>query len=296
MATATFPFTTTPFFMQAYAGDPDIYYTAADFRRFFLAVKRRPGVLGSVDFAVQQDDVVGWSVKVSPGFAHVAGTGNSYLVQLSTTASVSLAGFNTAPTATRTHKVFVAVYDKLISGDLYQAQIVVTEDEGTGAPTPPGAVASLLLATVTIAKSQSNIQGKDIKPFADHGGSSGVYYDLEARGMINPGYESASGLLDSAPPRAIYHDGYVRLSGTIERTNGVLFEAGSSHDILSLIQALRPRYHVRLNCGGNNGTLSAQLHIIPDGTVWLYIPAKIGTTSYTQPNWIYLDGCTYDLD
>jgi hypothetical protein len=296
LATATFPFTTVPFFMQAYAGDPDIYYTAADFRRFFLAVKRRPGILGSVDFAVQQDDVVGWSIKVSPGFAHVYGTGNSYLVQLSTTASVSLAGFNTAPAATRTHKVFVAVYDKLISGSLYQGQIVVTEDEGTGAPDPSGAVAFLPLATVTIAKSQSNIQNKDVKNIADHGGSSGAYYDLQSRGMINAGYESADSIVGSAPPRAIFHDGYVRLSGAIGRANGVLFEAGSSHDILSLISALRPRYNVHLHCGGNNGTLGAQLNINPDGTVWLYIPAKIGTTSYTQPNWIYLDGCTYDLD
>lgn len=296
MATATFPFTTTPFFMQAYAGDPDIYYTAADFRRFFLAVKRRPGILGSVDFGVQQNDVVGWNIKVSVGFAHVYGTGNSYLVQLTQTAVVSLAGFNTAPAATRTHKVFIAVYDKLISGDTYEAQIVVTEDEGTGAPTPPGAVAYLQLATVSIAKSQSNIQNANITNVADHGGSSGAYFDLTSRGMINAGYQAVDGMVGGAAPRAIFHDGYVRLSGSLGRTGDLPFEAGSSHDILSLIAALRPRYAARLTCAASNGGLTAQLSIDPDGTVLLKIPAKIGTTTYTQPSWINLDGCTYDLD
>lgn len=296
MATVTEAFTTVPFFMQAYTGDPDILYSAADFRRFLLAVKRRPGVLGSVDFAVQQADVVGWGVKISPGFAHVYGTANSYLVQLTTVPTVSIASFDTAPTTTRVHKVFIAVYDKTISGDVYQGQIVITEDVGGGAPNPSGAVAYLPLATITVAKGQSNIQNKNIANIADHGGSSGAYYDLNTRGMINPGYEPANEIVVTAPPRAIFHDGYIRLSGTIGRANGALFEAGSSHDILSLIQALRPRYPQRLHCGASNGTFGAQLNIDPDGTVWLYIPTKVGTTAYTQPNWIYLDGCTYDLD
>lgn len=295
MATVTEPFTTVPFFMQAYTGDPDILYSAADFRRFFLAIKRRPGVLGSVDFAVQQADVVGWGVKISPGFAHVYGTGNSYLVQLTTVPTVSIASFNTAPDATRTHKVFIAVYDKTISGDVYQGQIVITEDVGGGAPNPSGAVAYLLLADITVAKGQSNIQNKNIFNVADHGGSSGAYFDLATRGMINTGYLDDPSP-EAAPARAIYHDGYVRLSGAIGRSGGALFEAGSSHDILSLIEALRPKYNVHLTCGVNKGGYTAQLSISPDGTTWLYIPGKVGTTTYTTADWIYLDGCTYDLD
>jgi hypothetical protein len=296
LATATLPFTTTPYFMQAVAGDPDIYYTAADFRRFFLAVKRRPGVLGSLDFGVHQADVVGWSIKITGGYAHVAGSANSYLAYLTPTSTISLAGFNTSPPAARTHKVFIAVYDKLISGSLYQGQIVVTEDvDGSGAPAPSGAVAYLLLANVFINKGQANIQDANIKNIADHGGSSGVYYDLTA-GMINPGYQSVATIVDSAPPRAIYHDGYIRLSGAIGRTSGALFDAGSVYDILSLWPSIRPRYKVRLTCGVDKGGYTAQISIDTDGTTRLYIPGKVGTTTYTTANWIYLDGLTYDMD
>jgi hypothetical protein len=296
LATATLPLTPAPFFMQAYAGDTDIYYSAADFRRFLTAVKRRPGILGSVDFAVQQADVVGWAIKVSVGYAHLYGVAGSYLVQLTESTNISVAAFDTAPIAARTHKVFLAVYDKLISGDIYQGQVVVTEDvDGGGAPNPSGAVAFLLLATFTITKSQSNIQNKDIKNVAQHGGSSGAYTPLSSM-LLGASYESADAVTGTAEARAIYHDGYVRLSGSIRRVGGGVFDTGSSHTLGALITALRPKSQVVLTCGVDSGSYTARLQIAPDGTFVVRIPPKIGTTSYTQPTIIHLDGCTYDLD
>jgi hypothetical protein len=295
VATATQILTDAPFFLQKDSGEAQpIYYSAADFRRYTAAIQRRSGILGSSAFLVTQADNVGWSIKVNSGHCNVGG---EYIVSLGTDVTIRLdtAGFNTNPTAPRTHKVWIAIQDGLFTGNDYDARIVITEDTGSGAPTPPNVSKSIQIASVVIAASQSNIQNSHIINSARHGGTGAEHLYLEpylASGI------AAAGATDGAhDPRAQYDNGRVHLSGAVKQANGAHFLAGQTTTLGVMHSNLRPARKQYLvgatslsDTGTTGGIPSWRLQIDPAGTMTAYI------NYLSAPNSLLFDGMTYDLD
>ncbi len=146
-------------FQSAAEGDTEIEYSAVQFRALPGALFYGQGVARYGELRMEQRAAgANWSVDILAGRALVGGpTGyDMYVVVLAETLNVPLTGLNTEPAAERTHRVFVAVADELVSGTGYGASIVVTEDTGSGAG-EPDAVAFIELGTITIAPGQSSI-------------------------------------------------------------------------------------------------------------------------------------------
>jgi len=298
VATAEVELPELPFFVQADVGDQPMYYSAADFRRFMHSFLARTGVLGGNHFWISQADVVGFAVKIHSGFARVGGIGYDYLVHLPTDQTITLTGFATNPPAVRWHYVYLAVYDKLYGGvDDYTSKIVIVEDTGTGGgPAPADATATLYLGSIEIAPGQSNVQNRHISNDHQHGGTQGGYQFLS--GFLTSAYASADTTFGTAPFRARYEGGTIRLGGAIKRVDGAVFPGNASYVIGTLPGDLRPRSTRVLTCPcairepqtATDGTYTCRLRIDPDGTMTIQMPVE------NAPKTIFFDGVTYDLD
>lgn len=277
-----------PFFLQKDVGAADpIYYSAADFRRFFTGIMPRTGILGSAHFLVTQADNVSMKVKVNSGYAVVG----RYLVHSPNDESIELGSpFTGDPPDARTHKVYLTVYNELEQGTGFAAKIEVVMDEGSGANPPAGAANYLQLATVTVAPGQGNIQNQHINNTVRHGGNAAEYTYLDpylATGI------SVSGT--GIEPRALYTNGFVRLSGSIKRSNGDPFAAGDDTIIGTMHSNLRPSRGVVLIGATSISTGSAsgyawRLTIGTDGTMTARLPNN------QAPDNLIFDGMSYDLD
>lgn len=300
MATATYTIPTTPFFLQKKPGDgTPITYSAADFRRYTAALLRRTGVLGANDFIVAQATNVGFKIKVNSGFAHVGGTGLDYLVHLPSDVEIDVTNFNLNPSGLRTHKVWVTVNDALYGGSTeYTGNVVVTEDIGSGAPTPTAA-ANIYIASFTITGGQANILNSHIRnSVRRYGGSAGEYTLLN----LASGYKDAFDQVGCAPVRAIYTGGgFVRLGGAVWRDGGTPFTGGNDYKVMTLPGNYRPNNYTRYQAATcsiyyqhststGTGSYSCRLRIDPDGSVTVTVP------SINNPQFVHLDGVTYDLD
>lgn len=289
MATVAVTLDYRPFFLQAAEGDTEILYSAFDMRRMLRAMYPRDGIIGHHSFLVTQAPAVGWSINVNEGYAMLGG----YLVHMPADELVSLAAFNTSPTATRTHKVWLSVFDKLTTGSEYEAQIVVTEDTGVGAPSPTGAAVSMQLAHVSIANGQANIQNANINNTYKHSGAYDDPIALDPTGDMVDGNAE----INTAPFAAREGNGIVRLSGAVRRSGSLRFQQGVMYTLATLTGTLRPKYSrwATTTCSVDvdnteTGTYTARINVTPEGDLNVYIP------SGQEPQWILLDGVTYELD
>lgn len=291
MATFTAAIPDKPFFLQAASGDSAIAYSAQDFRALVGAFLPRVGVTTPTGFYVTQNSPVGWSVVVAQGYARVPG---SYLVRLTDPVTVNLNSINKNPSSTRTHKVWIAVYDKLLDGTEYTAKVVVTEDtNGSGAPDPANAAGALNIATIVVNSGMSYISQNAINnSFAPHTwvGSSPVNSWIN----IRPGFNDSYAANNTAPARAIYHNGQVTLEGAIDRDgSGARFNGGNVYTPLSVDSVIRPRYMTYGICGARVTSaedLYVRLELGPDGTLNVRVPVGY------NPSTVFLNGFTYFLD
>jgi hypothetical protein len=155
-------------FLQVSPGDTEISYAARDLRYLLAALSgNTQGVIRPGDLKVRQAQIDPanrkWWINVGLGSAIVyGGNGLSYYVH-HTSLDIDLGGdINTSPPAgaTRTHAVYLVVYDKSEAGggNRYGAEIFVSEDpDGSGAAAPTGVIGSLPLGTFTISNGQTSI-------------------------------------------------------------------------------------------------------------------------------------------
>ncbi len=281
-----------PFFLQKDNGAADpIYYSAFDMRRFIAGLFPRSGILGASQLWTQQSANVGMSITVSAGYALV----DNYLVHLAGSLTIDLSGFAASPASTRTHRVYVSVYDALRNGTTYDAAIDVVEDTGAGAAPPANATATMELATITIAKNQGLIQNANITNTVRHGGTATEYVSLT--GSLNSTIDSAASSSAVAGCRLLYDDGIVRLGGGVVRANGAAFTGATE---LGRMAAFYRPARTRILIGACSLPDSAastptydtswRLQIDPDGLM----TAQLQPTQ--KPNVLFLDGMTYDLD
>lgn len=291
MATVTATLTPKPLFLQAVGGDTAISYTSEDFRNLTGAIWPRAGLLGALSFRIYQRLAgANWSVDINGGFAVLGNTVSEvdrYLAVNDARVNVALTGFNTAPAATRTHRVFVAVYDKSIVGTEYLAKIVVTEDTGSGAPVPADNPAYYFeVGTFVIAPGQSNIATANI---TNSGGRAEYGYspiDLALSG----GILSAAGSTNSGPPRYSIAGSTIKLQGGVTHTTGS-FAQGTVYSIAVLPDGYRPKYE--RYCAGVGHNASPWRATV--GTNGL-IQASFAPSGASTLQWLGLDGITFQMD
>lgn len=289
------PFTVTPLFMQALAGDPVINYSADDFSVLTTSIWPSPGVITATSFQVQQADNVGWAIKILAGRAVVG----DYLVAQDTAITMDVSALNTTPVGTRTHRVFLVVDDKVQGGTDYNARIKVVEDFGSGASAPAGA-AVLLLAAFTISPGQSNIQNANISAKPRNASAAGAFTELYSGMHIeSTGYNGvldASGDINTAPARVRYGNGRVQFSGAVKNSNAATFPAAVQIKLGTLPRYLWPQYVVYMtgacsdSTGSATGSFTWRLTIDRAGNM-------IGNTpTGTTPQYLMFDGISYEID
>lgn len=273
-----------PLFLQAVGGDPAISYSAYEHRLLMGAIWPRVGAIGFSLRLAQRAAGANWSVDVSPGWAVLGNTAeyDRYLVHVPVTTTLELdtpgSVFNTAPVATRTHRVFAAVYSKGVISAVDEARLVVTEDTGSGAPTPPSSPAYYLeLGRFTIGTAQSNVSNAQITNTATH---ASMNTEPAAIALVG-GHVSAG-----ATPKLCIAGGRVVLSGTVQKGSGS-FVAGTPVTIGSLSSSVRPATN-RYVMGVAEGNVAHRITASSNG--------DLITTPKEATAWISLDGLTYDLD
>lgn len=277
-----------PYFLQKDLTDENpITYSAAEMRRFVESILSRPGILGSNHFLVSQADNVGMAIKVQSGYIHLGGGAVAYLGADQT---ISLAAFTKSPTETRTHKVYVSVYDALQKGAIFGARIDVVEDQGAGAGAPPDAAWYQLVASIRVSSGQTTIQDGNITDERSHGGCNVAPEAAYLEGFLNSAYAVAGLDYGGFNLRALYVNGIVRLSGSVKRSNGADFAAGSSHTLGTLSRNLRPRRKFYLSGCMSGTTDTWRLEVNTDGTLVAVIPSS------TTPTRLIFDGMSYELD
>jgi hypothetical protein len=260
-------------------------------RLFVGVVFPRPGVVGTSGFRVYPRDVgPNWSIDINPGFAVVgtAVTGiERYLCYIPTRRNIALTGFNTAPTATRTHRVFLAVYDKAVLGSEYTSRVVVTEDTGSGAPVPTDNPAFYMeLATFTIGPGQSNVNTANITNTAPH---AAYGYNL-ANISLGTGVVSAYPDLAIGPPTYAMQGSQVRFAGGVKPATGT-WTNGATVNLGSIPVQYAPRYQRYLPLTGTNGA-HCRLTVAPTGALTLLIDPNV----VVPVTFVALDGAAFELE
>lgn len=287
-------FPDAPLFMQALVGDPEINYSAQQFGELHRSIWASPGILTATSFHVEQADTPGWAIKIRPGRA----TLGRYLVWNFSEQTIDISVFNTSPVGTRTHYVYLCVWDKEAHGDDgYYANIRVVEDFGSGV-NPPDAAATLLLAAFTISPGQSNILNSHIFSRPINASAYGPFVDIKGEdflnNLVNGNNINGTGTVvaDIGPARARYGQGRVQLSGGIWRAVSPAASFAVSDppmQIGTLPFYLRPEYDVWLTLASSHFK-PWKLHIQPDGDMYAHIADD------SLPLYLYFDGATYEVD
>jgi hypothetical protein len=295
MAVVTSTLAQKPLFLEALSDDPEIQYTAAELRLLTGAIWSRSGIVTNTAMRVSQRAAgPAWAVAIGAGFVVLDGAGvDRYLLYQGSGLEIPLTGFDTTPAATRTHKVFVVVYDKLVQGAGYEAKVIITEDTGSGAPTPAlnSPVSVLQLATITVSPGQGSIQDGHIHNTVRHAGFGGSHTII----ALSDNIADASVTMELGQPRVIRSGTTAKLQGGVRRTSGNDFDAGATYILGRLDDAYRPN-STRYVIGTAGADLPAakaytyRLTIRTNGNLEADIP-----DGYT-PNWLGLDGITYELD
>lgn len=301
MATATVILTERPYYMQAADGDPEIPYSAQDFRNLVTAIWPRSGRMYPGGFLVAQSGTVGMAVSVAPGRANVSG----YLVVMDAAKTIDLTTFATNPASTRTHKVWLCVFDKLVAGTEYNAKIIVTEDtNGTGAAPPTGYAAILQLATISMSSGQTTILNAQISNIINIAWTGATVGGAIA---INAAYADASGVYDTMPVAAIHRGGRIYLSGALKRASGTGPMSGTTVDpigsggagssgptvnmaIGTMTSVFRPKHLVDLTGTTNEAPYTWRLQISSSGVMLGFIPAS------SDPTLCWFDGMSYEIN
>lgn len=292
MSDNPYPLPDKPFFLQAQSGDPEIYYSADDFRRLLTALYTQPGVMTQNSFKLGQSTTVGWTVRVESGYAMVG----EYLVHSQVDKDIDISGFDTNPSSLRVHRFYLAVYDKLITGTEYVAKIIAVEDLGGGAGLPPGAAATLLLGYASVNPGQTNIQNAQITDRRPHARPGSAFDNMTP----NAGFLDAADDLDTGPFGFRYLNGRVYLSGAVMRTAGALFYPDNDYVVADLPLNLHPAKVKYFTCAcsinGNNpetngvGSLAVRVKVGDDGSITVRIPPT------QDPKYVIFDNVQFDLD
>lgn len=307
MATASKFLLERPYFLEAATGDAEIKYSARDFRNVHGINWLHEGIVTPYAFNITQSSPVGWSINVGSGHAIVAQEGTSALLNRwclysndSQKIDLAAAGFNTNPASTRTHRVWLAVYDKLIDGTEYGTKILVTEDTtGAGAPPPTGAAAYLQLGYITVTNGTASITNDNITRTAQRAWS-GLSRETN-RTSLAAGIADASGSTSTAPVSIVYRHGRVYMNGSVMRSNGAPFARGTTYDLFIVSAFITPptvkglTVATSANSGQEGVTniedfYTANLLLYPNGT------ARLRTPYRNAPNFIYLDGLSWEID
>lgn len=150
--------------IQVAAGETEIEYFGPQLRAMNGLIWSSQGVTGPDQCKITQaaDPIANpWTIAIGWGGAVVnesGGQARRYVTRVPDM-EVNCSTLNTAPTAARTHSVWVAVFD---TTGRHGAEIVVTEDTGSGAPNPSGAAGYVKLGTLTIKPGQTSIANADI--------------------------------------------------------------------------------------------------------------------------------------
>lgn len=162
----------TPVLLQPATGDPDVTYSAQEYRQLINSLMAAGGIaldsqgcLGSGQLQVTQRGAgANFSVDISPGRAFILGddiaSQGQYMVWNDATFNLATPG---APASgTRTHRVVAQVRDKLANGSFttYDWQFALLQDTGTGEPAEPAS--SITLAHVSIAAGQASVTNANI--------------------------------------------------------------------------------------------------------------------------------------
>lgn len=297
MATVISALTLKPLFIQAAGGDTAIPYDGYLARVLLGAIWPRTGIVTTDSFTITPRAAgANFSVDVAGGMAVIGGAADldRYLLHQSAPINVSLTTFNTNPAATRTHKVWLAVYDKqkAAAGTLYQAAIVVTEDTGAGAPTPSGDsyMHSLQIGTVSITTGQASIGTGNIVNLLRHASSSSSgHYAIPISANIADATATTS--LDT--PRALRVGTLVHLSGGFVRTSGAAFAVNSTYILGNVAAPYRPdsdRFLVAPASAAGSSHATYRLTVRTTGNLEALTPND------WAPPWLGLDGLTYELD
>lgn len=291
VVTSTLPY--KPLYLQAVGGDTAISYGAYDFRVALGAIWPRTGALGAGMRVLPRSLGANWSIDVDQGYAVLGNTSSGYdryLVWLEARTNLNLNGvFVTAPAATRTHRVFVAVYNKAVIGTEYAAKLVVTEDTGSGAPVPADNPAYYMeLGTFVIAPSQVSVGSANISNTIRRADQASAAFDLPLAANILSGATATNG----GPPRYQLGGNRLRFNGTVVRTSGADFLGPPNvYTLGTLPEGYRPKYERYCTGVGHNGN-TWRLTVRTSGICDATLPPYFGTNI----SWLSLDGCSIEID
>lgn len=299
MATVTATLPAKPLFFQAASGDTAISYDAQALRSLAGAIWPRTGALSNDAFSISQRAAgSNFSVDIAPGYAILGDTTSNatpdrYVVYSTATINVPLTGFVSAPAALRTHKVFLVVFDKQKTGlgALYDGQIIITEDTGSGAPDPTttGIAHYIQLGSFTVAAGATVVANAAISNTIRHAGFGPSYTNISISANISDGTATTS----MGTPRVIRTGTAVRMTGSFVRTSGNPFDANVLYILGNVPTAYRPNSerHMVGPCATNGpGHSTYRLVIRTTGNVEALMPDDF------SPTWVGIDGCTYELD
>lgn len=292
MATVSATLDVKPFFLQAVPGDPAVEYTATDMRLMLGAMFPRNGVVGTgLRVSQRATGGAGWAVDVAPGW-HLAGNSTDperYLVRNPTVQTLTLTGFVTNPAATRTHRVWINVYDKSAIGSEYAAKLMITEDTGSGAPVPTdNQLFAMELATFSIAPAQANVTDANITNVVRHAGQG----TLDLTIPLQSGVAGPQGTIVGGTPRYSLQGSTVTLSGVITRATGD-FLSGSVYTVATLPVGFRPKTN-RYCAAVGESAVPLRITINPAGQIAL----SSMSSTFLPPAYshVSLDGISFELD
>lgn len=244
MATATLTLPINPMPLQ----DASVSYGGYDLRLMLGAMYNRSGRIGWGDslYLLPRAAGANWSIDVQAGQAIITGatagtnlyTPEKYLFSLAARTNISLAAFNTAPAATRTHGVYLIVDDANYSGAAFTGRIVVVEDTtGSGTTAPAGSFA-VQLGTVTIGTGQANIAAVNLATLLVRGSRATPITAV----TYASGYATYSSGTPFGQPLSYSLDGNtMRLQGTAYRIAGDM-AAGTVYTMATLPVGYRPAW------------------------------------------------------
>lgn len=290
MATAYTSLNRATLFFQALNGEPQIEYSAVDLRRMLGSVWPRAGLIGSNSFRVTAKAQPNWSVDVSAGTAVIGPTGVShwfrYLVGVTEAVNVPLTGFNTAPSATRTHKVWISVLD---NSPTYDGRILVTEDLGSGAPAPAATEGTynLQIGSFTIGPSQAYVAAANITQslsMADTALADTTGFTLRA-GTVQWGSNTI---------KVTMRGRRISMSGAVRNNDNSAFIDGEGLLQLDAVYRHTDSSTKQLIAAGNAAPV--RISVTNDGWLGYWRQPILNSSNVEVPNIIiYLDGLAWDI-
>lgn len=286
----------TPLYVQPAAGDPEISYSALQDRAGLLAsIFSREGVL-DVDAGqlavTQRAEGASYSIDIAAGRAAITGddVSDQGIYLCTNTTKKNLATPSPPASGTRTHRVIARVRDKLHNGSwtVYDWQLAILTDTGTGLPALPAS--AIHLATLTMSAGMTSVTNADIVN-APPRATVGTKARVGSIPVFNNSWSATEATRQ--PAFNINPDGWVLLTGFIRRiANAFTVNPGTAYSFAGPVPAaIRTAGNRDMPGITTNGPVLIQL--LPDGVLQF-----VSVTSHTFDvnDWVSLDGLTYRLD